>query len=107
MTRFAPERQRNPELLGERVVAGRFGHGAEVLAERLRAHGRVLGPAEQHELGVVVETRQLPQQVPDVGADAEIVQLPRVDADAHLDIIADAASGRAGGAARPAGWCFR
>ena len=47
----------------------------------------ILGPAEQHELGVAVQPRQLPQQVPDVGADAEVVQLSGVDADAHGGII--------------------
>ena len=31
----------------------------------------------------LVECRELTQQIPDVGADAEIVKLPRVYADAH------------------------
>ena len=66
-----------------RIMSGSIGHGAEVLAERGRdAH--VLRPREQHVLCVPVDVRELTQQIPDVGADAEIVKLPRVDADAHV-----------------------
>ena len=79
---FAPERERDLQLLGDRVVAGRFGHGPEILSER-RQRLAILGPAEHHELGLAIEPRQLPQQVADVGADAEVVQLAGVDADPH------------------------
>ena len=76
---FTLERQRDAKLFGERVIASRFEHGAKVVAKRLD-RGSIFQAAEQNELGVVIETRQLPQQVADVGADAEIVQLSRVDA---------------------------
>ena len=71
--------------------------GRKFGAER-RQRARVLRTAEQHELGLVVEPRQLPQQVADVGADAEIVKLPGVDADPHGAIIAGQAGqgGQAG-----------
>ena len=39
--------------------------------------------AEQHELGVVVDARELPQQVTHVRPDAEVVQLAGVDRDPH------------------------
>jgi hypothetical protein len=35
----------------------------------------------------VIEARQLPEEIPDVGADPEIVELAGVDADAHGEII--------------------
>ena len=76
------ERQRDLELLGDRVVGGRFRDRPKVLAER--AERRSIGrPAEQHELGVMIQPRQLPQQVANIGPDSEIVQLAGVDADAH------------------------
>ena len=31
----------------------------------------------------MIDARELPQQVADVGADAEVVELPRVDRDSH------------------------
>ena len=40
---LAPERQRDRDLLGDRVVAGRFGDRPEVLAERLPALSRSSG----------------------------------------------------------------
>ena len=80
---LAPHRERNRDLLGERIVPGAIGDGAEVLAERSRdAH--VLRPRDEHIFRGLVDFRELAQQIPDVGADAEIVKLPRVDAYAHV-----------------------
>ncbi len=79
---LAPERQRNPDLLGERVVRRRLDDRPEVFAKA--PHRRVIVlPAEDHVLGVVIHPRQLAEEVADVGADAEVVQLAGVDADAH------------------------
>ena len=86
---FAPQRQRNPELLGDRIVAGGLGDRPEVLAQRFQRR-RIVRPAEQHVLGLAIQPGELAQQIPDVGADAEIVQLSRVNADPHADIITGA-----------------
>ena len=43
----------------------------------------IVGPAEDHVLRVVIDPRELPQEVADVGADPEVVELSGVDADAH------------------------
>ena len=83
---LALERERNLQLFGDRIVAGRLGHGPQVVTEGRDRRG-ILRAAQHHEVGVAIEPRQLPEQIADVGADAEIVQLPRVDADAHLDMI--------------------
>ena len=45
---------------------------------------------------VVIEPRQVPQQVADVGADAVVAQLARVDGDAHVGGILSAGLGRPG-----------
>ena len=45
--------------------------------------GAVLAVAEQDVLGRRIDPRQMPQQVADVGADAEVVQLARIDSDSH------------------------
>ncbi len=79
---LAGERAGNRDLFGERVVARGLGDRTEILPERL--HRLVIvGPAENHVLRVAIHLRQLAKQVADVGADAEIVKLPGVDADAH------------------------
>ena len=43
----------------------------------------ILCPAEQHVLGGLVDLREVVQEVPDVGADAEIVELSGVDGYPH------------------------
>ena len=43
----------------------------------------ILGPAEDHVLRVVIDPRELTQEIADVGADPEVVELSGVDADAH------------------------
>ena len=80
------ERERHAHLFGHRVVAGPLGHGPEIFAER-RQRFAVFRAAEQDELGLPIEARQLPENVADVGADAEVVQLPRVDTYPHREII--------------------
>ena len=48
--------------------------------ERLDVRRRAQVAARSHdELAVTIEAGELPQQIPDVGADPEIVQLPHVD----------------------------
>ena len=79
---FAPEGERNPELFGDGIVARGFGDGPKVAPKR-RKRRHVLGPAEHHEFRRLIDFRELTQQISDIGADAEIVQLSRVDADAH------------------------
>jgi hypothetical protein len=39
--------------------------------------------AEEHVLVFLIDARQVPQQVPDVGADAEVVEFPGIDRDSH------------------------
>ena len=59
--------------------------GPEVLGDL-----HVLRPAQQEELGLAVEARQVLQQVPDVGPDAEVVQFPGVNGDAHVGVSVSA-----------------
>ena len=80
---LAPQRQRNAELLGRGIVAGRF-RNAPGSSRRATRHNACVGRRGRNdELGLPIEPRELPQQVADVGADAEVVQLPGVDANAH------------------------
>ena len=80
---LAPQRHRDAELLARssraapaRRRARKFPAGdGDLLA--------VLRPAEQHVLRVLVDPAQLADQVPDVGADPEVVVLPDVDGDTH------------------------
>ena len=59
----------------------------KLLAERGPEPLAVLRSAEDDELRPVVHPREMAQQISDVGADAEIVQLARVDADPHRYMI--------------------
>ena len=43
----------------------------------------IAAAADQDVFGLAVETRQLAEDVADVGADAEIVQFPGINRDAH------------------------
>src|SRR5262245_14552990 len=92
---FAPKRLRYLQLFRDRVVAGRLRDGAEVLAER-REPLPVLGPAEHDVLGVAIESRKLPEEIPDVGADAEVMELAGIDADPHDEIISGTSCALAG-----------
>ena len=60
----------------------RFGDRPEVRPE-LAGDLDVLGPAQQDVLGLLIEARQPAQDVADVRADAEVVELARVDRDPH------------------------
>src|SRR5262249_25578238 len=83
---FTPERQGQLDLLGDRVVAGRFDHGPEVFAQRIERLA-IVATAEENEFRVVIDAGKMAQQIPDVGADAEVVQLAGVYADSHaLDL---------------------
>src|SRR5262249_31994138 len=73
-----------------------------VLAQR-RQRRPILGAAQDDEIGVAIEARKLPQQVPDVGADAEVVQLAGVYANPHAgdDISGPSPDNRADTVAAP------
>jgi hypothetical protein len=83
---LAAERQRNPELLADGVVPGRLRDCSKIFRKGAERRD-VFGAAEEDEFSPLVEPCEVPQQVPDVGADAEVVQLPRVYTDAHEDMI--------------------
>ncbi len=59
---FALERERNPQLLDDRIVSRGLGDRAEVVPEQ-RERFAVALAAEDDELGLAIEARQLPQQV--------------------------------------------
>ena len=105
----APQPPRDLDLLAQRVVVGARDHRPEARAQ-VGEPGHVGGAAEHDVLGVVVEPHQLLQQVLEVGADAEVVQLARIDADPHGSarhgIRRPSAAGtrRRSGAQR--GWCL-
>jgi hypothetical protein len=69
-------------LLRDRIIARRLGNRPEVLSNH-RQRVAILWPAKDHELGLAIEASQLPQEVPDEGADAEVVQLSGVYSDPH------------------------
>ena len=77
-------------LLADRIPRRRLGDGAEVLAQLAARVAIVLVAAEQHVLGVLSLLRELPQEVPDVGADAVVTQLARVDGNARQALVDDA-----------------
>ena len=79
---LALQRPGNPDLFRDRIIAGRLRDRPEVFSNR-RQRLAILWTAEEDEFGLAVEARQMPEQVPDVGADAEVVQLSGVYADPH------------------------
>src|SRR5512132_2494237 len=81
-----PERERDANLFVERVVGRGFRDGPKVFSERRQplAVGR---PAENHVLALMIESGELPQQVPDIRADAEVMQLAGIYADPHARMI--------------------
>jgi hypothetical protein len=81
------ERKRNPDLLGDGIGAGRLDHRAKIGPERSEV-GDILSTAEEYELRVLVEPRQVAQEIPDVRTDPEVVELSGIDSDAHREIIA-------------------
>ena len=72
------------ELLGNGVVRRWLQHGAEVLAKRAGDdHVRLV--TEQHVLVLAVDARKMPQEVADVGADAEVVEFSGIDRNFHWE----------------------
>src|SRR5215207_7907571 len=82
MGAFANEAERNRELLGNRVRPRRFRHCAEVGTESVRDLC-VLRAAQDDVISLLVESRQAKQDVSDVRADAEVVELARIDRYPH------------------------
>ena len=80
---LAAQDPRHVNLLAERVVGRWLAHAAEVRPE-LRRDAQVRLTAQQDVLGVAIDPRELSQKVADVGPDAEVVELPRVDRDSHI-----------------------
>ena len=80
---LAPQHPRHVNLLADGVVRRGFEHGSEVRTE-LSRDAEVGLAAEQDVLGVVIDARELAQEIADVSADAEVVELPRVDRDSHV-----------------------
>ena len=68
----------SPSEYGRALSATR----AEVRPE-LRRHVDIVRPAQEDVLRLLIEPREPAQHVADVGADAEVVELPRVDGDSH------------------------
>ena len=65
-----------------RVVLGRLDGKLE-----RRQRRAIPGPADHHILRPIVHARQVPQEISDIGADAEVMKLAGVDADPHGHII--------------------
>ena len=78
-TRLSGMRNCSPIEYGLRALGDRRGSSAPSSL----ADFHVVRTAQHDVLGVVIEARQAEQHVADVRADAEVVQLPRVDRDAH------------------------
>ena len=79
---LARERERNAELLGDRIGRRRLGHHAEVAAQHVAGRG-IVRPAQHDVFRLAIEPRQLDQDVAEIGADAEIAQLARVNGNSH------------------------
>jgi hypothetical protein len=58
-------------------------HSPEVRPKLAAADAEIGFAAQQNELGRVIDAREMAQEIADVGADPEIVDLPRVDGDSH------------------------
>ena len=82
MGAFAHQAERNANLFANRVRPRALGHAAEVRPE-LRRHVHILRPAQKDVLGLLIEPRQPAHHIANVGADAEVMELPRVDRDSH------------------------
>ena len=77
---------RHVDLFTNGVVRRRLEHGAEVRPE-LGRDAEVGFTAQQHVFGVVVDPREMAQQIADVRADAEVVEFARIDRDSHVPEI--------------------
>jgi hypothetical protein len=74
------------DLLAERIVRRGLEDRAEVRSE-LSRHAQIRLLAEQDVLVQLIDPRQVPKQVADVGPDAEIVKLSGIYRDSHEAII--------------------
>jgi hypothetical protein len=79
---LASQRDRNANLLADRIRPGRLDDDSEVLPgdHDLVA---VLWAAEQHVFRFPVDAPQLVDQISDISADAKVVVFPDVDGDSH------------------------
>src|SRR6187549_352460 len=83
---LAAQRPRHVNLLANRIVGRWFEDGPEVRAELIR-YAEVGLLAEEDVLVVTIDPREVAEKVPDVGADAEIMELSGIDRDSHLPMI--------------------
>jgi hypothetical protein len=79
---LAREAHGDVDLFHHRIRFSRLDDGAEVRAEAAQRLA-VVGLAEQDVLRLRVQPRQVAQQVLDVGANTEVMELPGVDRDPH------------------------
>ena len=86
---LASDVDRDRELLADRVRASVFDDGPELRTERVHRVA-VVRLAENDVLVTVVLPRELTQQIADVGADAVVAQLSRVDRDSHERLLIEA-----------------
>lgn len=77
-----PQRQRNAPLLGDRVMCRPLGQRLEPRAERLDERAVAL-PAQDDVVVVISASGERLDEVADVGANAEVVQLAGVDGNAQ------------------------
>ena len=83
MRALAREAERNPDLFAERIRPARLRRRRGSSAPSSLATSTSRGPAQDDVLGLLIEPREAKQDVADVGADAEVVELPRVNGDSH------------------------
>ena len=76
------EHVRNTDLLAQGVVRRRLPHSTEIVA-KLGRNAHIGIPAEEDVFRVPIDPREVPQQISDVRADPEIMQLPYIDGHAH------------------------
>ena len=79
---LSPKIQRHADLFAERIVAGPFRDGPEVVPEALERRN-VWRLAEKHVLSRLVDPREMSQQVPDIGTYAVVPEFASVDGDSR------------------------
>lgn len=83
---LAPDREWNRDLLRDRIVRGTVRNSTKVFSER-RGHAHILRSGEHYIFILPIDFGKLSEQIPNVGADTEIVKLSGVDANAHGVIL--------------------
>ncbi len=78
----SPQGGRNSDVLTDRVIGGSDPDGSEVRVEGADQL-LVLPIAQEKILGLLVDARQVLDQVANIRADAEVVDLPDVEGDSH------------------------